>query len=91
MAQKEIVESIKVLTEKVEQLLIAQGKVEAFNEHAKETLQQIKLDLNVHIKRTDLLEHEITKVRGFLFYFAISVTTVAALTTVVANLWKVLT
>lgn len=90
MAQKEMADALKSIAEKVEQLLVAQGKSEANQEHIKETLGLIKLDLGVHIKRTDLLEHEITKVRGFLFYFAVTVTTLAAATTVVANLWKVM-
>jgi len=88
MAQKDTVEALKNITEKLEQLLIAQVKDRADHEHIKETLGQIKVDISTHIKRTDILEHEFTKIRGFLFYFTVTVATLGSATTILSVIWK---
>ena len=90
MTLKQLADALIKLTEKVDNLTVEQAKGQADLSHIKSTLDEMKVDVAHHIKRTDLLEQEITKVRGFLFYFALTVTTIAAATTVVANLWKVL-
>lgn len=90
MDQNQIFELFEKIDAKVDKISISQAKLEVTNDTTKDALLSIKSDLNYHIHRTNLLEQEITKLRGFFFYFSVAVGFVGAATTIIANLWRVL-
>jgi hypothetical protein len=87
MDQSQILELFKKIDEKVDKISISQAKLEVNNETFKDTMANIRADLNYHIKRTDLLETELTKLRGFFFYFSVAVGFAGAAITIVTNIW----
>jgi len=88
MDQNEVFELILRLDEKIDKLAVAQSKSEAADENIMQTLVAIKSDLAYHIRRTDELESQVTKVKGFLFYFSVSLATLATASTVAYNIWR---
>lgn len=75
---------------KVDRLSIEQAKQEIINLGNAEELRKIRTDLNYHIKRTDILETEFTKLRGFVFYASLAVGAIGAITTILSDVWQVL-
>lgn len=73
---------------KVDQLAIDQAKQQIHTITHAEELRKIREDLNYHIKRTDLLEKEFTKLRGFLFYASLGIGAIGAVTTIMSDVWK---
>jgi hypothetical protein len=59
---------LEKIDSKVDLLSIEQAKQEVINLSNHDELRKIREDVDYHIKRTDLLEKEVTKVRGFIFY-----------------------
>lgn len=86
MEPKEIYELFKKIDEKVDKISVEQAKVEVSLDNMKENMGAIKADIAYHIKRTDLLEAEVTKIRGFFFYFSVAIGFLGAAVTIIANL-----
>lgn len=74
---------------KVDRLSIEQAKQEIINLSNNGEIRKIREDVNYHIKRTDLLEKEVTKIRGFVFYISLIVGAIGAVTTIVSSVWTV--
>lgn len=72
---------------KVDALSIDNGKQEIINLSNSEELRKIRNDVNYHIKRTDILEKEVTKIRGFIFYVSLIIGAIGALATIVSKFW----
>lgn len=86
MDLNKIYELVVKIDEKVDKLSVSQAKSEVNVESLKEHATEIRSDLNYHIKRTDLLEREVTKVRGFFFYLSLIVGAVGAIAAISSNL-----
>lgn len=78
---------LEKIDNKVDKLSVEQGKQEIINLGNSEQLKTIRVDLNYHIKRTDILEKELTKLRGFFFYASLLMGIVGAVTTVISGIW----
>ena len=65
MDQNQIYELFKKIDEKVDKISVSQARTEVFLDTIKEDHGEIRSDLKYHIQRTNLLEHEVTKLRGF--------------------------
>ena len=90
MDNKQIYELLEKIDSKVDRLSIEQGKQEIINLSMNGEIRKIREDLNYHIKRTDLLEHEFIKLRGFLFYVSLIIGGIGAITTIVSGVWRIL-
>ena len=88
MDQKEVFELILRLDEKIDQLSVAQVKAESVSENIMQALMAIKTDLAYHIRRTDELESQVTKVKGFLMYFSVILATTATVSSIAYNVWR---
>jgi hypothetical protein len=73
---------------KVDKLSVDLAKQQVHTLTHAEELRKIRDDLNYHIKRTDLLEKEFTKLRGFLFYTSLAIGAIGAVTTILSDIWK---
>lgn len=81
---------LEKIDNKVDNLSIQQGRQEIINLSNSEELRKIREDVNYHIKRTDLLEKEITKIRGFVFYTSLIIGAIGAVTTIMSDVWGLL-
>lgn len=81
---------LEKIDNKVDNLSIEQAKQEIINLSNNEELRKIREDVNYHIKRTDLLEKEVTKIRGFIFYVSLIIGAIGALTTILSDVWTIL-
>lgn len=79
---------LEKIDSKVDRLSIDQGKQEIINISNSDQLKSIRVDVNHHIKRTDLLETEVTKLRGFFFYAALIIGAVGAITTILSDVFS---
>ena len=82
-------ELLEKIDNKVDNLSIEQGKQEIINLSNNEELRKIREDVNYHIKRTDLLEKEVTKIRGFVFYVSLIIGAIGAATTILSDVWTI--
>lgn len=82
-------ELLEKIDNKVDNLSIEQGKQEIINLSNHEELRKIREDVNYHIKRTDLLEKEVTKIRGFVFYVSLIIGAIGAATTILSDVWTI--
>ena len=80
---------LEKIDNKVDNLSIEQGKQEIINLSNNEELRKIREDVNYHIKRTDLLEKEVTKIRGFVFYVSLIIGAIGAATTILSDVWTI--
>ena len=90
MDQNQIYELFKKIDEKVDKISVSQARTEVFLDTIKEDHGEIRSDLKYHIQRTNLLEHEVTKLRGFFFYFSVIVGFLGAAVTIFSSVWKAL-
>lgn len=90
MDQNQIYDLFKKIDSKVDSISVALARAEVEASHVKEDMRHIRSDINYHIKRTDLLETEVTKIRGFFFYFSVIIGFIGAATTIVTGLWSIL-
>lgn len=88
MDTNKLFQLLERIDNKVDQLSVDQAKQQIHTITHAEELRKIREDLNYHIKRTDLLEKEFTKLRGFLFYASLAIGAIGAVTTIMSDVWK---
>jgi hypothetical protein len=89
MDNNKLFDLLEKIDNKVDILAIEQGKQEIINLSNHEELRKIREDVNYHIKRTNLLEEQVTKIRGFVFYVSLTIGAIGAVTTILSNVWSV--